>query len=47
MRYERPPRVQSIFQEDDGWFRLSAGAVSEPEIEAALPRLAAALRSLT
>lgn len=34
-------------RENDGWFRLSAGAVSEPEIEAALPRLAAALRSLT
>jgi aspartate aminotransferase len=31
---------------DDGWFRLSVGAVGEAEIEAALPRLAAALRSL-
>lgn len=31
---------------DDGWFRLSVGAVSVPEIEAALPRLEAALRRL-
>jgi aspartate aminotransferase len=31
---------------DDGWFRLSVGAVSEEEIREALPRLAAALRSL-
>ncbi len=30
----------------DGWFRLSAGAVSEADIDAALPRLAAALRAL-
>jgi aspartate aminotransferase len=32
--------------EDEGWFRLSVGAVSIPEVEAALPRLAAALRQL-
>jgi len=32
--------------DDDGWFRLSIGAVSVAEIEAALPRLAHALRSL-
>jgi aspartate aminotransferase len=32
---------------DDGWFRLSAGAVSESDITAALPRLAAALRALS
>ena len=31
---------------DDGWFRLSVGAVSEADIEAALPRLATALRAL-
>jgi aspartate aminotransferase len=31
---------------DDGWFRLSVGAVDCNEIEEALPRLAAALRSL-
>lgn len=31
---------------DDGWFRMSVGAVAEADIEAALPRLAAALRSL-
>jgi aspartate aminotransferase len=31
---------------EDGWFRLSAGAVSEQDITAALPRLAAALRAL-
>lgn len=31
---------------EDGWFRLSAGAVSEAEIEAALPRLADALAAL-
>ena len=31
---------------DDGWFRLSVGAVSVPEIEAALPRLEAALQRL-
>jgi aspartate aminotransferase len=31
---------------DEGWFRLSVGAVGEREIEAALPRLAAALRAL-
>ncbi|HYO13199.1 MAG TPA: aminotransferase class I/II-fold pyridoxal phosphate-dependent enzyme, partial [Thermoanaerobaculia bacterium] len=31
---------------DDGWFRLSVGAVSVPEIEAVLPRLEAALRRL-
>jgi aspartate aminotransferase len=31
---------------DEGWFRLSVGAVSEAEIEAALPRLEAALRRL-
>lgn len=32
--------------EDDGWFRLSAGAVSLAEIDAALPRLEEALRRL-
>jgi aspartate aminotransferase len=32
--------------EDDGWFRLSVGAVSLEEIEAALPRLEEALRGL-
>ena len=31
---------------DDGWFRLSVGAVSEADIEAALPRLEAALAAL-
>jgi aspartate aminotransferase len=31
---------------DEGWFRLSVGAVSEAEIEAALPRLEEALRRL-
>jgi aspartate aminotransferase len=33
-------------QDDDGWFRLSVGAVSEDEIRSALPRMADALRSL-
>ena len=33
--------------EDEGWFRLSVGAVSLAEVEAALPRLEAALRQLT
>lgn len=32
--------------EDDGWFRLSVGAVSMADIDAALPRLEAALRAL-
>jgi len=32
--------------EDDGWLRLSVGAVSERDIEEALPRLAQALRGL-
>ncbi|HEY0781054.1 MAG TPA: pyridoxal phosphate-dependent aminotransferase, partial [Thermoanaerobaculia bacterium] len=32
--------------ENDGWFRLSAGAVSVEDIEAALPRLESALRPL-
>jgi aspartate aminotransferase len=32
--------------DEDGWFRMSAGAVSEPDIAAALPRLAAALLAL-
>jgi aspartate aminotransferase len=31
---------------EDGWFRLSVGAVSEADIEAGLARLEAALRSL-
>ncbi len=31
---------------DDGWFRFSIGAVSVAEIDAAVPRLAAALRAL-
>lgn len=33
-------------KEDSGWFRLSVGAVSEVEIEAALPRLDRALSAL-
>ena len=33
-------------KEDEGWFRLSVGAVSMEEIEAALPRLEEALRVL-
>jgi aspartate aminotransferase len=32
--------------EDEGWFRLSVGAASPAEIEAALPRLEAALQRL-
>jgi aspartate aminotransferase len=32
--------------EDDGWFRLSVGAVSLTDIDTALPRLAAGLRAL-
>jgi aspartate aminotransferase len=32
--------------EDEGWFRLSVGAVSMADVEAALPRLEAALRQL-
>jgi len=32
--------------EDEGWFRLSVGAVSPGDIEAALPRLEEALRQL-
>jgi len=32
--------------DEDGWFRLSVGAVSEAEIEEALPRLADALSAL-
>jgi aspartate aminotransferase len=32
--------------EDDGWFRLSIGAVGIPDIEAALPRLEAAFAAL-
>jgi aspartate aminotransferase len=32
--------------DEDGWFRLSVGAVGEADIEAALPRLATALGSL-
>jgi aspartate aminotransferase len=35
------------FKHDDGWFRMSVGAASEADIEAALPRLATALRQLT
>ncbi len=31
---------------DDGWFRLSVGAVGSADVDAALPRLGAALRSL-
>jgi aspartate aminotransferase len=34
------------FPYEDGWFRLSVGAASEAEIDAALPRLAQALRQL-
>jgi aspartate aminotransferase len=33
--------------EEDGWFRLSVGAVSEEEIDAVLPRLREALVALT
>jgi aspartate aminotransferase len=33
--------------EDDGWFRLSVGAVSLADIEEALPKVASALRSLS
>jgi aspartate aminotransferase len=33
-------------RDDDGWFRLSVGAVSEEDIRVALPRLAAALAAL-
>jgi aspartate aminotransferase len=33
--------------EESGWFRLSVGAVSEADIEAAMPRLRQALLSLT
>jgi aspartate aminotransferase len=32
---------------DEGWYRLSVGAVSVVDIEAALPRLQAGLESLT
>jgi aspartate aminotransferase len=32
--------------EDTGWFRMSVGAVSLPEIAAMLPRLRAALEAL-
>jgi aspartate aminotransferase len=32
---------------EDGWFRMSVGAVAPADIDAALPRLAAALRSLS
>jgi aspartate aminotransferase len=32
--------------EEDGWFRLSVGAVSERDIDAALPRVESALRAL-
>jgi aspartate aminotransferase len=35
------------FPHQDGWFRLSAGAVSEADIDAAMPRLADALRALS
>jgi len=34
------------FTEEDGWFRLSVGAVSEEDIEAVLPRLREALSAL-
>ncbi len=34
------------YPHDSGWFRLSVGAVSEAEIEAAMPRLQAALAEL-
>jgi aspartate aminotransferase len=33
-------------REEDGWFRLSVGAVSEAELEAAIPRIDNALRRL-
>lgn len=34
-------------EEDSGWFRLSVGACSVPEIEAVLPRVEAAVRATT
>ncbi|HLX11039.1 MAG TPA: aminotransferase class I/II-fold pyridoxal phosphate-dependent enzyme [Thermoanaerobaculia bacterium] len=34
------------FPHQDGWFRLSVGAASEADIEAAMPRLSAALQQL-
>ena len=33
--------------EEDGWFRLSVGAVSVADIEAMVPRLRTALKSVT
>jgi aspartate aminotransferase len=33
-------------ERDDGWFRLSVGAVSLADIEAALPRIDAALAAV-
>lgn len=33
-------------QGEDGWFPMSVGAVGEADVEAAVPRLAAAVRSL-
>ena len=43
-----PPSFYAAFgsKEDEGWFRLSVGAVSMEEIEAALPRLEEALTRL-
>ena len=47
----KPPRVAVVpFQafgskEEDGWFRLSVGAVSEQDLADALPRVAQALRA--
>jgi aspartate aminotransferase len=34
-------------ERDDGWFRLSVGAVSMDDIEAALPRIEAALADVS
>ncbi|MBV9786604.1 MAG: pyridoxal phosphate-dependent aminotransferase, partial [Chloroflexi bacterium] len=31
------------FKEENGWFRISVGAVSRQEVETGLPRLKAAL----
>ena len=37
------PSRRSACEEDSGWFRISVGAVSLDEIDAALPRVRAAL----
>ena len=40
--FQRPLRVP----EDSGWFRMSVGAVSESQVNEAMPRLEAALTTL-